>query len=255
MPPLSRIGEQLRSWRKRRGLSQLDLAIAASTTSRYVSFVETGRSRPGRGVVLRLAEALELSLRDQNALLVAAGLAPMYSERALDEAEMAPVRRVIEHVLANHEPYPGWAIGPGLRMLGSNRAAERVFPGMTELTPMQLVEAWCTPDPRDSVAAQRIALHQAVASLRKELVHHPHPDLPALVARAEELAGRLGPIEEVPDRPVLCPTLRIDGRQIRTLATVLRFDKPTDVTMAELRVELVFPADDEAERFFRDAAA
>ena len=98
------------------------------------------------------------------------------------------------------------------------------------------------------------SVHQVVAVLRQELYHHPHPNLPDLLRRAEVHAEGMGPVPDDLDHPVLCPTLLIDGKRIRTLSTVLRFDKATDVTMAELRVELVFPADAEGEAFFRSMA-
>ncbi len=257
MSALSPFGERLRAWRKRRGLSQLDLATAAGTTSRYVSFVETGRSRPGRGVVVRLAEAMQLSLRDRNALLVAAGLRPMYSDKPLSDAAMQPVRRVLQLVLANHDPFPAWAVGPGLRFVGSNAAAERVFPGMTRLQPDALVDLWCNPpaDAAAAVASRAKAVHDAIATLRHEMVHHPHPDLPALLRRAESHAVGLGPIPDVAYEPVMFPSMLVDGQRVKTVATVLRFDKPGDVTMAALRVELIFPADDACESVFRRLAA
>ncbi len=205
-------------------------------------------------MVIRIAEAMDLSLRDRNALLIAAGLPPAYPEPALDEAQMAPVRRVIAQVLSNHEPYPAWSFGPGLRFLDANRAAERLFPGMTALSPEALVDRWCTPAPGASPEAARRGVHQAIGALRQELFHHPHPDLPALLRRAEAHAEGLGPAPEPPPQPVMCPTLWIDGRPVRTLSTVLRFDKAADVTTAELRVELVFPADEESEAFLRGLA-
>jgi len=251
MPTLSRFGERLRAWRKRRGLSQLDLALIAGTTSRYVSFVETGRSRPGRGVVLRLADAMSLSLRDSNALLVAAGLSPAYTEQPLDDAQMAPVRRVVDAVLRNHEPYPAWAIGPALKFLGSNAAAERIFPGMTQMSPEALVDMWCSPAMGEG---WQESARQTVAALRTELLQRPHPDLPALLSRAEDHAKGLGPAPDSLDTRAMCSTMQIQGRAIRTLSTVMHFDHPSDVTMAEIRVELIFPADADAEAFFVELA-
>lgn len=254
MAVLSAFGERLRAWRGRRGLSQLDLAISAGTTPRYVSFIETGRSRPGRDVVVRLAHALDLGLRDRNALLAAAGHPHEYTELPLDDDAMSPVRRVVEQVLRNHDPFPGWCFGPGLRVLDANQAGERIFPGMTELTPDQLVDAWCHPRPGMGRADHRAAVQQVVHMLRRELFHHPHPDLPALLRQAEQHAEGLGPLPDGPDDLVMCPVLHIDGQEVRTLATVLRFDRASDVTMAELRVELIFPADAESEAVFRTAA-
>jgi len=252
---LSPFGEKLRAWRKRRGLSQLDLSVEAGTTPRYISFVETGRSRPGRDLVLRLAEALQLSLQDRNALLMAAGFPVVYTEHTLDHEALAPVRAIIERVLDKHDPYPAFAFAPGLRLLRANTTAERLFPGMTQLEPTQLVAAWCSPTPGVPEEQGRRDAYQVVEMLRHELAHHPHPDIPALLAQAESMARELGPRPEpsVEDEEVvICSKLVIDDREVRMLGTVLRFDKPTDITVANLRVELLFPADDESERFFRD---
>lgn len=254
MAVLSVFGERLRAWRGRRGLSQLDLAIAAGTTPRYVSFIETGRSRPGRDVVLRLADALDLGLRDRNVLLAAAGHTHEYTELPFDDQAMSPVRRVVDHVLRNHDPFPAWCFGPGLRVLASNVAGERVFPGMSELSASQLVDAWCQRGPDMSAAEHRVAVNQVIHRIRREMLHHPHPDLAALLCQAEHHAGGLGTLPHVPDELVMCPTLVVGGHEVRVLATVLRFDKASDITMAELRVELMFPADEASEAVFRQLA-
>src|SRR6187549_1266520 len=103
---ISPIGHHLRGWRERRRMSQLDLALEAEISSRHLSFVETGRSRPSREMVLRLAETLDVPLRGRNAMLVAAGLAPHFPERPLDAPELAAARRVIDMILKGHEPFP-----------------------------------------------------------------------------------------------------------------------------------------------------
>lgn len=241
MSALSPFGQKLRAWRKQRGLSQLDLAASAQTTPRYVSFVETGRARPGKDLVLRLGEALQLSLRDKNALLVAAGLRPAFQERPLEHVRLRPIKTVIDHVLDKHNPYPGFAFGPGLRILQVNTAAERLFPGMSELSPEQLVDAWC------QTAADTA---RVINVLRKELDTYPAPNLADLLRAAEAHQDRLG-LPSAPDEDPLTGTLFVQDRAINTVATVLRFDAPAEVTVEELRVELVYPADDEADRAFR----
>jgi len=207
MPALSPFGAQLRAHRAQRGWSQLDLALEADTTPRYVSFIETGRSRPGRQLVMRLAKTLELTLRDANELLVAAGLSPAYPERDLDEQAMAPVRRVIHQLLENHEPYPAMVLGPGFRILQLNDAADRLFPGICDLSIEDIVARWFR-EPFDPDAT---------------------------------------------DRPVHTPTIHFGDTAVRTITTVLRFDKAVDITTSELVVELMFPADADAETFFRAA--
>jgi transcriptional regulator with XRE-family HTH domain len=206
MVTLSQFGAQLRGHRKRRGVSQLDLAVRAGTTARYVSFIETGRSRPGPGVVLKIADALELGLRERNALFVAAGLPPAHPELAADDVALEPIWRIVEHVLDNHDPYPGFAMGPGFQVRLMNRAAEALFPGIRDMEIADIVATWF---PGESVDAE-----------------------PAVV-------------------PVMTPTVIFDGRPVRTITTAMRFDHAIDVTTSELLVELMFPADPEAEAFFR----
>ena len=255
MGALSPFGERLRGWRKRRGMSQLDLALTAGTTPRYVSFVETGRSRPGRGVILRLADAMNVPLRDRNGLLVAAGLPPVYAESAMDDDAMAPVRGVIDQVLEKHEPYPGSVLGQGLVVIRQNRAAERLFPGAADIDPIQMLDMSFAPGPgRDTIENWQEMLFAIIARLRHEVLLHPSLSLQAQLARAEYHAQGLGPAPESSEHPVLCPVLLIGGQRISTISTVMTFESPREVTTSELRVELMFPADAASDAFFRGMA-
>lgn len=250
MTELSAIGIQLRQHRKQRGLSQLELAHAASSTPRHISFIETGRSRPGRAVILRLSDALNLTLRDSNELMLSAGLPVAYSEISLDDEDMKPVRRILEHVLKKHDPYPAWVIAPGLRFLACNQAAERVFPGLVGMEPMQLIDLWCGLSAQMGDDERAVIVFQTLQGLRHEAFHHPHPVIPELLRRVEGYAADLAEPPDLSESAVMCPCLVVNGKQIRTLTTVMRFDKAVDVTMAELRIELVFPADEAGERAF-----
>src|SRR3954469_17217420 len=127
-PP--RVGLLLRDWRRRRRMSQLDLALEAGVSSRHVSFVETGRSRPSAEMVLLLAEHLDVPLRERNDLLLAAGHAPVYAQRDLDEPAMGPVREALEQVLAGHEPYPALAIDRHWGMVAANGAVALLLHGV-----------------------------------------------------------------------------------------------------------------------------
>ncbi|MCO4762190.1 MAG: hypothetical protein KC502_11840 [Myxococcales bacterium] len=166
------------------------VALAADITERN----ETGRSRPGLEVVLRIADALHLSLRDKNALLVSAGLTPVFSERTLDDEALTPIRDVIDRVMDSHDPYPAFAFAPGLRILKSNATGERMFPGMAQMTPSQLIQAWCSPRPDVPAAEVLQDAWRIVTTLRHELRAPPHPDIPNLLSLAETLAQELGPV-------------------------------------------------------------
>ncbi len=253
--PSNPFGQHLRHWRGRSGLSQLLLATQAGTTPRHLSFLETGRSRPGRELVLRLAAALDVPIRERNALLSAAGLAPEYPAHALSEAAMRPIADVIERVLRSHDPYPAWVYARGLRALAANRAAEALFPGLCAMEPEAVVDLWFAPGPfREMVENWEDVAWAGVDSLRREARQTADPGTLALLRRAEVHAERTLPSERPAptDLPVVCPRFRIGGRLVRTVSTVLRFDTAVEVTASELRVELMFPADEASDSFFRE---
>src|ERR671935_1119783 len=127
-----RVGPLLREWRQRRRMSQLDLGLEAGVSARHVSFIETGRSRPSAEMVLQLAEALSVPLRERNALLLAAGYAPAYGQRGLDEPEMGPVREAIDRLLRGHEPYPAVVVDRHWGMVAGNRAVPLLTAGVAE---------------------------------------------------------------------------------------------------------------------------
>src|SRR4051794_18212448 len=127
---MSRFPSELRRWRTTRRLSQLELAIRADTTQRHVSFIEEGRSRPGRNVVARLAESLDLTLRDRNELLLAAGFAPAFPESPLDDAALRPVRQALDTILEGHLPYPAMVVRPHGILVTANEAFELSHAGV-----------------------------------------------------------------------------------------------------------------------------
>src|SRR3954470_20360288 len=126
------VGPLLRDWRLRRRMSQMDLALEAGVSTRHVSFVETGRSRPSAEMVLHLAEQLDVPLRDRNQLLLAAGYAPVYGQRGLDEPEVGPVREALEQVRRGHEPYPAVVVDRHWGMVAGNRAVPVLTAGVAE---------------------------------------------------------------------------------------------------------------------------
>ena len=137
------LGTLLRDWRRRRRLSQLDLALEAGVSARHLSFLETGRSKPSREMVLHLSEQLEVPLRDRNHLLLAAGFAPAFEERAIDAPEMAPVREALDRVLAGHEPYPGRGGRPLVEPRRPPTAASRCSPSTVARAPDGAARSTC----------------------------------------------------------------------------------------------------------------
>ena len=244
------VGMLLRDWRQRRRLSQLDLALEAGVSTRHLSFVETGRSRPSPEMVLHLADQLEVPLRDRNQLLLAAGYAPRYAERRLDEPEMAPVREALELVLRGHEPYPAVVVDRAWNMVAANPAVGLLTAGVApELLepPVNVLRVSLHPDgmaPRIANLGEwrahlleRLARQVAVtgderlAALYDELGGYPGPDAP-------EEHDAVGGGIVVPLR------LRAgDAGELAFFSTVTTFGTAVDITVAELAIESFFPAD------------
>lgn len=241
------LGALMRDWRRKRRLSQLDLALAAGVSARHVSFVETGRSSPSRAMVLRLATALAVPQREQNQLFVAAGWAPVYTERSLDAPEMAAVRDGVNRVLAAYEPYPCVVVDRGWWILQANTGAGVLLDGVAP-------ELLARPN------ALRIALHpdglaprirnlaqwrtHLVARLRREVASAGHTELGDLLGEIESYSGGF---ENSPDLGGVAVPLELevaDGRLLRFLSTVTTFGTALDLTAAELSIEAFLPADD-----------
>lgn len=255
---LSPFGEQLRLLRKQRGLSQLALSGLAETTPRYVSFVETGRSRPGRSFILRLAQSLDLPLRDRNDLLRAAGFRPEFPEHPLNDAEIAPYRRAVKTILEHHDPYPGCAFDSLGRVLMCNKTFRAFSPDIEKMTPEESIDAFFgAPQMRATIDNWAELAWAWVDGKRAEVAHSNAPQLRALLERA---LAHLRTVERPPamneaQSGVLSPRFRINGQLIETFATVMRFERPREVTLSDLRVELIFPLDDSGDAFFRSLTA
>jgi len=259
---------RLREWRDRRGLSQLALALAAEVSQRHVSFLELGRSAPSREMVLRLAAALDLPLREQNALLLAAGYAPVWRESALGAPELAVVRRALDLMLAQQEPYPAFVVDRRWNLLLANEGARRLVGFLTDAAPpaaepaqpINLADALLAPDAlRPLIANWRdVALH-FVRGVRADALHDGTAETAALmdrllaypgVPRAAEL-----PAADDPHAPVLAMHLVKGATALRLFTTLARLGVPRDVTVQEIRVECFFPADETTAALFQRWAA
>jgi transcriptional regulator with XRE-family HTH domain len=251
--PVSPFGVRLRQWRRHRGLSQLGLAGQAGSTARHISFLETGRSRPSRQMVLRLADALDVGAREFNELLHAAGLPGSYPHAALDDPDLAPYRAAIDRMLDAHDPYPAMVIDRHWNVILANPSCSRLF------GPQVVGGNFVRDSLANPAAAQAIVNWPEVAwagldRLRHHLRRWPFDqELRRLVTLAESaLAGVPRPAPAEPALTV-CPWFRVGDRVVRTIAMVARFDPVAEVTLDELRVELMYPLDEAAERFFREA--
>jgi transcriptional regulator with XRE-family HTH domain len=241
------VGTLLRDWRQRRRLSQLDLALEAGVSARHLSFVETGRARPSREMVLHLAEQLEVPLRERNSLLLAAGFAPSYAQRALDDPELAPVRDALGLVLTGYEPHPAVAVDRGWHLVAGNRGVAVLTGGVAPelLTPpVNVLRLSLHPDGM----APRIAnLAQWRGHLLDRLAREAALTGDAgLVALRDELLAYPGGVEHVPPdagRVVVPLRIRAGEGELAFLSTVTTFGTAVDVTVAELSIEAFLPAD------------
>ena len=249
-------GRYLKQWRRQRGLSQLDLAVRADVSQRHVSFIETGRSRPREDVVHKVAEALEIPLRDRNILFETAGLAPAYPEVPLSDGTAEPFRNVVRMMLKSHEPYPAYVINRWWDLIDVNEAGRRSFPEIGD-GPINLVDKWLAPGPiREMIDNFSAAGWVFLRHIRREVANAgPDERLQELLARAEAYMKDIPvDVEAAGDCLVTCPHFRIGDQVIKTVTMVARFGTAREVTLDELRGGLVFPIDEEAEAFFKLAA-
>jgi transcriptional regulator with XRE-family HTH domain len=255
----SRVGPLLREWRRRRRMSQLELALAAGVSARHLSFVENGRSRPSVEMVVQLAAALDVPLRDRNELLLAAGYAPLYGQRGLDEPDMAAVRETLELVLRGHEPYPAVVVDRHWGIVAANGAlavlTEGAAPELLE-PPANVLRLALHPD---GVAPRIVNFAQLRATLLQSLGRQAvATGDPALAALLDELRRLPGGGEPAPDgSPDVAVPLRIRWRdtELSFISTLTTFARATDITVAELAIESFFPTDAATARALQDFAA
>src|SRR3954452_4465589 len=241
------VGPLLRDWRARRRLSQMELALDAEVSARHLSFVETGRSKPSRELLLQLADHLDVPLRERNALLLAGGYAPAYGERPLGDEAMAPVRDALERLLKGHEPFPAVAVDRQWELVSANGPAlalltDGVDPTLLE-PPVNTLRVTLHPDG----LARRIRNLGEYSSHLLHLVAHEAAASgdPALVALHEELRGYPG-VDAGPPPPDPAGSLFIPLQlgELSFFSTIARFGTALDVTVAELAIESFFPADE-----------
>lgn len=260
MAPIPRrqrpIGAQLRGWRERKRLSQMDLALRAEVSTRHLSFIETGRSQPSREMILRLAEHLELPLRERNHLLLSGGYAPVYSQSALNPPNATIARAAISQLLVSHEPYPAVVVDRSWNLVDGNSAVELLTAGAA---------AWLLKPPANAL---RIGLHpegmaprivnlgewhgHLLGRVREQLAFTDDPELRELY---REISG-YPCAEQVPDADlsgsgsIVVPLrIRHQGRELAFFSMVATFGPPLDITVAELAIESFLPANEETRLF------
>ena len=257
-------GDQLRDWRQRRHLSQLDLAAQVEISTRHLSFVETGRSQPSRAMVLRLAEELNVPLRERNALLVAAGYAPMYASRPLSHPSMSAARAAVDLILNGHEPYPASLVDRHWTLVASNRAVGPLLGGVDPalLTPpvnvlrltlhpnglaprIENLEQWRAHILARVARDLELTADATLAELLNELrSYSPNGHDPAVDKADAHFAGVVVPMK-----------LRTDAGVLSMFSTTTVFGTAVEVTLSELVLEAFYPADEPTAEALRALAA
>ena len=243
------VGELLREWRQRRRISQLDLALDAGVSARHLSFLETGRSQPSREMLVLLAGQLDVPLRERNTLLLAAGFAPIYRERGLDDPDFAAIRAAVQRILAGHEPFPAVAVDRHWSLVSMNAGVAPLLAGVDP--------ALMAPP----VNVLRLSLHPAglaprIANLgqwREHLLSRLGRQIaesgdPVLAALRQELESYPHEADQAPDdglASLAVPLqLRTEQGLLSFISTSMVFGAPRDIGLAELAIEAFLPADD-----------
>ena len=252
------VGPLLRDWRLRRRLSQLDLALEAEVSTRHLSFVETGRSRPSADMVLHLADQLEVPLRERNQLLLAAGHAPVFEEHELDEPEMAPVRDALQLILDGHDPYPAVVVDRAWAMVAGNRAVSLLIAGVAPdllEPPVNVLRLSLHPEgmaPRIANLGEWRA--HLLERLRRQITLTGDAALQTLLEELEGYPG--GEAPEDGEQTIAVPLrLSTDACELAFISTVATFGTAVEVTASELSIESFFPADKATAEAMREFVA
>ncbi len=258
--PFSRL---LRDWRNRRGLSQLDLALAVRTTQRHVSFIESGRASPSRDMILRLSAAMDIPLRQQNALLLAAGYAPVWRERDLSAPDLAMVATALDYMLAQHEPYPAFVVDRSWNLLRANRGAVSLtefllgpMPAQPAVEPVNLAIALMSPEGlRPFLSNWEEVAHYFLRGVQADAQADGAPETLALLNRLLALPDVAALTERAPPAEIQAPVLPMLFHQgdisLSMFTTIATLGTPRDVTLQEVRVECFFPMDEATRCAFR----
>lgn len=248
------VGGLLRAWRERRRLSQLELAGAADISARHISFLETGRSAPSRSMLLRLAERLEIPLRERNALLLSAGYAPMYSERRLDDPVLQQARKAVELVIAGHEPYPALAVDRHWTLVSANAAVGVLLTGIEPRLlepPVNVLRLGMHPEGLAPRIGNYVQWREhTLTRLRQQIAATADPILIEMLAELQSYP-QVTTVSMPPTASdttdyggVVVPfTLLTEHGLLSFFSTTTVFGTPLDITLAELAIESFFPAD------------
>jgi transcriptional regulator with XRE-family HTH domain len=261
--PTTRFGSLLRHWRTLRRMSQLNVALSADISQRHLSFLESGRARPSRGMVLRISEVLDVPLRHRNELLASVGLAAVYADLPLTSGELDPAREALERILRHHEPYPAMVVDGAWNILMKNCASSRIIGACVAEDDLRRLSASgyvnfirLMFDPngmRPHVRSWEQTATYLVGRLRRECSSDPDSPAAALLREVLPVAPPrfVPPLSALPLPPTAPLVLDIEGRPLRLFNTLTTFGTPQDVTLQGVRVEMSFPMDAESDALLK----
>lgn len=255
------VGDVLRTWRQRRHYSQLGLATDAGVSARHLSFVETGRAKPSRDMLLRLADQLDLPLRERNGLLLAGGFAPLYSQSALGDPSMRHVREAVDLILKGHEPFPALAVDRGWNLLAMNRATGLLLTGVAASLlepPVNVLRVCFHPEGMaPNVRNPEVLFPMMLGRLQHEIDVTADEGLIALRDELQAYPVMRGLMARRADRQDLVVPFVVETEAgvMRFMGTTTVFGTASDVTVAELTIESFFPADEATGTIVRSAMA
>jgi transcriptional regulator with XRE-family HTH domain len=254
----------LRRWRRHRGLSQFDLAGRTNISQRHLSFLELGRASPSRDMVMRLAATLDVPLRQHNALLMAAGFAPVWRQTNLAAPELGEISRALDYMLAQQEPFPAVAVDRHWNLLRSNAGAVRLIEflvgPLAPDTPVNMADALVAPDVlRPHLVNWAEVVRYFIRSVEADATADGTPETAALHQRLLAYQGVGAAVDAPPSEPATAPVLamhfRKDNIDLRLFTTIATLGTPQDITLQELRVECFFPMDDATASLLRGGLA
>ena len=257
----TRVGEILRDWRSRRRRSQMDLALHVGVSTRHLSFIETGRARPSPVMLEALSVALEVPLRERNRLLLAAGYAPRYSARALDDAGMYQVRSALERLLRSHEPNPGLVLDRQWNVVLTNRSAAALAAPLPDHLKQPTFNVFRASLHPEGLAALTVNFAEwasyLLQTLRRAVVGGGDAEMVALEREVlsypnVKMLANAASVDAQAQTPLLVPfVLRLPQGQLSMFTTLTTFGTPRDITLEELSVELFYPSDESTEALLR----
>lgn len=255
---MSSVGPLLSEYRKRSRLSQLELSLMADVSSRHISFIETGRTNPSRGMILKLADVMDLPHKDSNLLLSSGGFSAAYTDFDLGRDEMAPVRHALNLILDNHDPYPALVMDGNWNMLMQNQTQQKLMthilgPDKQLLTRNVLEATFLEEAFKPHIENWDVVASHLLRRLRKQVLAFDHPDLKTLYQRLLALSPPEDwqqPNDELSDGPMLTVDFYVGGETLSMFSTISQFGTALDTGMEELLIESYFPANDKCRELF-----